>query len=726
MLLAGMGVGGLVGFVSLFQEIRHQLPAEAGKLDLTVTGTVVSVPAHDDRLTRFLFRVDQYERATDNTTSGLLPVRLRLSWYSGARHAVSAGDRWRFNVRLKPASSLGNPGGFNYERWLFQHRIHATGYVRDSPPPEQLNQTTASIHSMRESIANRLAKLPSAGEQVSLVQGLTVGITSGISVDQWQTLRHSGTAHLLAISGLHIGLISGWFLFSAGWLWRLRYSMATENTRIRITRPVFSWCVSFLGAGFYAALAGFSLPTQRALIMLGVLVVTIVLRRFWPPGSALLVALLLVLVVEPLSVLSVGFWLSFGTVAAIFYLYKGWLSCAGRKTGALLLHLKLGVVLLPATAWFFQQGSLIAPIANAFAVPVVGFLVVPLSFITVLLLPVWSYGANALLMLNQWVLALLLAMLDWLLLLPASSLPLFVPGPLILACTLLGLLVLFSPRALKLRWLAVPLIAPVIVLNVYGKPVRGLQMHVLDVGQGLSAVLMTENHTVLFDTGKKLSNKVTMFDRVVRPFLISQGRSSIDVAVISHGDDDHAGGVDALLTHYPNVQLFASDQAHIDHLHADACVAGKSFVFDDVTFSFIHPAEDDLGSDNNLSCVLLVHYGRSRIVIAGDIETQSERLLIDRLGERLPVSVLIAPHHGSRSSSSDAFVSTLPSDVVIFAAGEHNKFGFPHPEVIQRYRESGSKLFNTGEHGALNLQFNKQGLSSPVEWFWHNRRRYRR
>lgn len=717
-----MCVGGLLAHVVVFQQLELQLAPGLDRADLSVIGTVISVPKHDSRRTSFLFRIDEVL----GPAIGSWPEQVRLSWYGGNRKLLAAGDQWQLLARLKPSASLGNPGGFNFEQWLFFNRIHATGYVRDSPAPQRINQHPTNLHAIRESLANRIAQLPSANEYAPLVQGLTVGVTSGISIEQWQTLRQSGTAHLLAISGLHVGLVSGWFYIFAGVIWQLFHINHFLAGRQWCIKPLFALSVSCGSAVVYAALAGFSLPTQRALIMLGVFALSVMLRRIWPPGTAMVLALLMVLLMDPLAVLSVGFWLSFGTVAALFYLHSGRMSRMGSKSNALLLHLKLGIVLLPATAWFFQQGSLVAPVANAIAVPLVGLLVVPVSLVIALITPIWSAAANALLFFNQWVLEKLLDLLDGMLNLPASNLPLFLPGPLVLLCALVGLLLLFSPRSLRLRWLTIPLLAPAIVLNVLGKPVRDLELHVLDVGQGLSAVLFTENHTVLFDTGKRISDNATMLDRVVRPFLISQGRSNIDVSIVSHADDDHAGGVESLLALYPQTHLIASDQQQELGVNAQACIAGDTFVLDDVTFTFIHPGATDFGSRNNMSCVLLVHYGNTRILLTGDIESESERVLVERIGQQLPLSALVAPHHGSRSSSTSAFVSMLPADIVIFAAGKNNKFKFPHSDVVARYSQSGATLLTTGEQGALFLQFNKNGLAAPVGRFWQNKRRYRR
>lgn len=749
MLIFGLFVGLLLGLLNLHWQLDYQYSAHESNNDFRVLGTVSSVPKKDGRRSSFLFNIETFidgsmGAATTNRNSGhsnsnsnssngqssRQPSTIRLSWYGYAGQSVRAGDRWQLTVRLKPPSSLGNPGGFNYERWLFQHRVHATGYVRDKPAAIRVGRQRFSLHAIREAIALHITGLPNANEFAPLVQGLTVGITNNISEQQWQSLRLSGTAHLLAISGLHIGLISAWFYWLAGWLWYLWHRLAVRKVRQPVAKPVFAISLSLAGACVYAALAGFSLPTQRALVMLVVLVVAVVLRRTWPPATSLIVALLLVVLLDPLVVLSVGFWLSFGTVFAIFFLHNGRLHRHNKKTAALLVHLKLGVVLLPVSALFFQQGALIAPIANAIAVPVVALLVVPLSFMVALLAPVWPTAANALLAFDQWVLSVLLRFLDGLLMLPASNLPLSMPNPMMFYCVIAGLLLLFSPRGLRLRWLALPMLLPGMMFNTVGAPIRGFELHALDVGQGLSVVVFTKNHTVLFDTGKRLSKTSTMFDRVVQPFLVFKGRPDIDVAVLSHGDDDHAGGLGALLAHHKDVKVFASDKQNLSHPdlpahNASQCETGKTFVLDEVHFVFLHPHLTDTGSKNNLSCVLLVHYGKSRALLTGDIESESERLLLSRMQQTFPVTVLVAPHHGSRSSSTPAFVSAIDPEAVIFAAGERNAYGFPHSEVVERYRQAGAKTYTTGTDGAVQLVFDRHGLAAPIVQFWNNRRRYR-
>ena len=734
--IAGLLLGFIISHYTVVTETNKQLHASLAGADFLVTGTVASVPKHTDRSTRFLFDIVQIDRSPVIHKSNALEQkrqsdeelpkleRVLLSWYGTGRRDVRAGQRWQLLARLKPPTSLGNPGGFDYAAWLFYQRVHASGYVRPKPVAVKLSDHPAQLHALRESLAARLSSLPAASPLVALVQGLTVGVTNDIQHEHWNALRQSGTAHLLAISGLHIGLVSAWFYGLATVVWSIALQSRRGHLRFRTTKQIVALGVGFFSATAYAALAGFSLPTQRALIMLSVFFAAMLARRILPPGAALWTALLIVLLLEPLSVLSVGFWLSFGTVAALFYLHHGRQQKLG-KMQSLWLHLKLGFVLLPMTAWFFQQGAVVAPIANALAVPVVGLVVVPLSFLCAVAAFFWPWAANGLLVIIQWILALLLAALTKLLALPMSSVPLFIPGKGVLACLLLGLVLVFAPRGISLRWFAPLLLAPAILFNTLGKPVTGLELHVLDVGQGLSAILLTEHHTVVFDTGKRVSDKSSMVQRVVIPFLTASGRSSVDVTVVSHADDDHAGGLADLLDSFPQTRVYASDEANLIGADSHKCVAGQTFSFDGVVFTFLHPGRNDAGSRNNLSCVLLVHFGKSRILLTGDIEAPAEKQLAERMATELNVDVLIAPHHGSRTSSTAALISVVKPRHVIFPAGLNNKFNFPHTDVQQRYADMGAKSYHVGETGALKMQFDEQGLVGPVEAYWEGRRQFR-
>ena len=705
-----LGIGCATWTVQL--ELSRQLNEALAGRDLQVSGTVVGIPEFAAQRTVFRLAV---ESVVVPSGASFKAKQLQLSWY-GPTQQVFAGERWRFTVRLKPPRGLGNPGGFDFARWMFQQRIHARGYVREVPPPARVSVHPWQRDAVRARLGRKLESLDSANSQVALVQALSIGLTHGVDDATWTLLRDSGIAHLLAISGLHIGLIAAWAYAFGVFLWR-----CSARLQRRSSQQSFALCCSAVAALAYATLAGFTLPTQRALLMLLSAALLTIRRRPSTPGTVLLVALSLVLAHDSLAIMSAGFWLSFGTVAILFYLHHGYLTRHNRLTRAAATHLKLGVLLLPATAWFFQTGSLVAPLANAIAVPMVGLIIVPLSLLSVLLM-FWESAASLCLGLAEWLLSQLLVIIgsfsryNW------ASISLSLPSVEYLIMASCGLLVLFAPRGLRLKWLSVPLLMPAILINALGSRVDGFELHMLDVGQGLAAVILTEQHVVLFDTGRG-SRRKSLVESVILPFLRTRGRHRPDIVVVSHLDSDHAGGVADLQRHFPDIQFFSSDLAHPSLNSADICEAGYAWDLDGVSFSFLHPAAIDLGSRNNRSCVLLVHYGASRVLLTGDIEASAEVVLVDRMGQ-LPVTVMSAPHHGSRTSSTAAFVNSLQPEHVVFSAGYNNTFGFPHDEVQMRYKLVGSQLHTTGQDGAVSFEFDKSGLRKPPIAYWQTHRRF--
>jgi len=349
--------------------------------------------------------------------------------------------------------------------------------------------------------------------------------------------------------------------------------------------------------------------------------------------------------------------------------------------------------------------------------------IVPLALLTLLLSTVWPIAANYSLMLTQWLVELLLALLATLMQYAVGSVTLVLPSFGVLASCLVGVLLLLTPRGLRLRWLSVPLLSSGVLFNIVGARVDDFELHVLDVGQGLAALVFTEHHTLLYDTGGRLSPQASMLDRVVLPFLHSRGRSTIDALVVSHADSDHSAGAADFQRHFPDARIMASDHEPPALSQSEACVAGDTWQWDDVHFSFLHPTATDFGTRNDLSCVLLVHSGSSRVLLTGDIEAHSEALLAERIGE-LPVTVMTAPHHGSRTSSTARFVDTVRPQHVVFAAGYRNAFGFPHPDVQMRYNLIGAQQHVTGTDGALVFRFDRHGLREPPSSYWPAHRRF--
>lgn len=746
---------------------RQLRGAEVG-VDTRIKIQVTSVPQRDARQLRFEASVLDCL----SCTQALGPQRLQLSWYGDAP-ALRAGDTWLLTARLKPMTGLRNPGGFDRVKWAIANGIDARGYVRNSPPAEHLSSAgSTDVAALRERLSTRLSTLDSANEYLGLVQALTLGVRHGVDSSVWDILRQSGTAHLLAISGLHITLLAGWAYVVVRWLVALLLSRVISPTSAlsELDARSIALLASLLVAIVYALLAGFGLPAQRAVLMLAVWVVSGLRYRIVGSVGGLSLALLVVLLHNPLSVLTVGFWLSFGTVAALFYLHHGHLRATPSGTdpdassrlerqvqalrcglpAALHTHVLLGLLLLPVTAWFFQSGSIIAPLANLLAVPWVGVVVVPLSFLALVSSVFLPAVAGVVLNLAQGSIEVLLAMLEWIVRTLAGSITLVMPSAIVTFLCLGGLLLLLSPRGLGVRWLALPLLLPALMFNLYRPALDGFEAHVLDVGQGLAVLVFSGEQTLLFDTGGKVSSQLSMFDAVVMPFLLSTGRRRIDTLVISHTDEDHSFGLPDVLQRFPDIRLVSSaplpgthwlgnDQDHANPAamqlpRVEPCEAGMQWSDGATVFSILHPTATDSGSDNDRSCVMLVHHGASRVLLTGDIEAAAEVQLARRLravqsaasGNRaaLEVDLMVAPHHGSKTSSSPVLLAAVRPEQVVFPAGNGNRYGFPHVDVQSRYLSLGVTPFTTGTEGAVSFSYGLPGGGlSPSSW-WHSHRRF--
>ena len=740
-IIAGVALSVVTLTCSLLQLASHQLHADQISTDLNLTVRVIGVPERQDQRLSFMAKV----LACETCQTPLKVTNVKLSWYYDFPE-VRAGEKWQLNVRLKPPSSLRNPGGFDAVAWNLVKGVHARGYVRQAEMATRLdNDGHVSLSAIRQQAATRLQRLSSDDRYLGLLQALTVGVKSAISDTQWDLLRDTGTAHLMAISGLHVGLMAGWAMFLGKILADVFVRLVSRLLRRRSvsatavdTRP-FALAASLICATLYAALAGFELPTQRAVLMLSVWLIASLRFRFLPPLAGWCLALVVVLSMTPLNLLSAGFWLSFGTVAILFYLHSGhqqkpkdadtsrWRAALATGQSLGRSHVLLGVVLLPVSAWFFQSGSLIAPLANVIAVPWVAMVSVPMGLLTLLLSAFSDTAAYPFLLIAEGSLHLLVIFLNWLHESMLSAVVLTLPGPLSLILVLVGLVVMLAPRGPGLRLLAVPLFLPAVMYNTGVRGEDGFEVHVLDVGQGLAALVYAGPETLLFDTGGKVSSRLSMFEAVVVPYLHASGRRRIDTVVISHGDEDHAFGVKDVVRHFPDANVYASQPGDLPLVQAATpCVAGTQWSTGNVQFAFLHPAESDGGGKNNRSCVLMIYSGKSRVLLTGDIEAAAEHSLLERLGsiDSFPITMMSAPHHGSSTSSSQAFVDTFRPQYVVFPAGQRNRYGFPQSNVQLRYKQAGSEALITGREGALSFVFDNEGLSRPPDTWWASHRRF--
>jgi len=691
-----------------------------------------------------------------------------------------------------------NPGGFDYEAWLFQHGIDATGYVRKSASTanSNLRLQAASIWSvdrLRQVISQQLDSLAETVQAAegknsyALLRALAVGDKSSISTQQWNTLTATGTSHLMAISGLHIGLAS---LFAYVLIRRL----LPECLMKRLPAQHIALVCGFILAFLYALLAGLSVPTQRAIIMLSAITFMMLFRRNTRPLDTLGFALFLVLLVDPFAVMSAGFWFSFSAVAVIFISLlshrdpayesddnagddevRWWQRFVYIGRQWVRLQLIISVFLLPLSLFMFQQGSLVSPLANLLLIPYVSFLVVPIVLAGIIFNFIHLDTAQLLFSLAALMLDFIWPFLDFLAQLPFS---LWVRGNLSLLdvsmATLSITLLYFSQtvsRFLYQRYLAarqadgltssaalwcfrllamlllVPMFAPADFNGQLLDKPGEFQITVLDVGQGSSAVIRTSNHLAVFDAGAKFSDKLNVGSGVVVPYLRSQGVERLNRLIISHGDADHIGGAQDLLDAYPESELYGQD---IDALSINSrqikgknikgfpaekhlCVEGMRWHWDGVDFVFWSPAEkaDNLPAKhrNNHSCVLRVSSALGSVLFTGDIEAKVERQLVEKYGNDLASDILIVPHHGSNTSSSNNFISAVNSKIALISVAYKNRYRLPSSKVLKRYEDMDIDVLQTADSGAITINYLADNGKNPAVMlyrressrYWHHR-----
>lgn len=709
--------------------------------DLLLTGTIASIPDSTSQRSRFLVDVsDLSELPAATAASGIhkgeLPKRIRLSWYRTAS-TLHVGQRWQWIVRLKAPRGFANPGGFDYEGWLYRNNIHATGYVRDTPTTQsrnrflgENNQWVYSVNRLRESLVDQLDRVLSDSRYGGLVTALLVGHRQEITTDQWSVLTATGTNHLMAISGLHIGLVAGMVFWLMIRLWR-----RLPRLSLYLAAPRAAAIAALLAALVYAALAGFTLPTQRAVIMVSIVMLAAWRQRPVNPGQVLSIALFAVLLYDPVSAISGSFWLSFGAVAIIFYTMTGRLPAKSWwwKWGRVQWVIAVG--LFPLLLYWFQQVPLLSPVANFLAVPWVSFVTVPLTLAGGLTLLLWPALAHGLLVAAAASLAALWPLLEFLAgvhraLWLSSQPPVWTLVP-----AILGILWLLAPRGVPARWVGAVWLLPLAFFPRQHIPVGAVRLTVLDVGQGLATVIRTADHVAVYDTGPRYSAQFNAGDAVVVPFLRARGIEAIDRLILSHDDKDHTGGYDAIIRQMPVTEVMATAnvrwQGHepsaADH---EPCVAGERWSWDGVRFRVLHPGVDfqDV-RDNNWSCVIQITTQTDKILLTGDIEQRVETELVKFFAsddDNLRADVLIVPHHGSRSSSSDAFVRAVDPEYALISAGYKNRYGLPKADILQRYRDRGAHILRTDTSGAISLLLGTGKAVNPVLYrrqarrYWSN------
>ncbi|CDG82826.1 DNA internalization-related competence protein ComEC/Rec2 [Janthinobacterium agaricidamnosum] len=749
--LAGLVLGFCWAALLAQFALAPQLAKEDEGQDITLVGTIDSLPYHFAQGVRFNFAVERVHG--DTRAPARVPPRIALSWYAGFRDTVAGatqvgdvqpGERWQLTVRLQRPHGNANPHAFDYEVWLLEQGLRATGYVRPGHKNRRIdsfvfspgNLVERSRAALRERIMRSLDGKPYAGVIVALV----VGDQRAIAQSDWKVFNRTGISHLISISGLHITMIAGLFALIASHLWRRSFFTGRQLPLILPAQKVAA-LAGVLAALLYVLLAGFGVPAQRTLYMLIVVAIALWSGRITNVSHVLCSALGLVVLLDPWAVLWPGFWLSFGAVAIILYATVGrtvrrpdpLLSRGQRLRDKLMLgaHTQYVVTLglVPLTMLLFSQVSLVSPVANALAIPLISLVVTPLSLAGSLLPAPLSGG---LLWLAHAIVQGLAMLLEWL---GAYRFAVW-SGPAppwwSFCWALTGTLWMLAPRGWPHRWLGALSWIPLLTALPAHPPDGQLWVTAFDVGQGMALLIETGHHRLLYDTGPFYSPDSDGGNRVIVPYLKARGIDTLDGMIVSHSDADHAGGALSLLDNLRVGWVLSSlwpyhpiVQAAARHRH---CVAGQGWSWDGVRFEMLHPlpaSYDDAALKSNArSCTLKISVAGQSMLLAGDIEAVQEAQLLMRARDQLAADVLLAPHHGSGTSSTAGFLAAVHPGLAIFQVGHRNRYQHPKPEVYQRYGELGIRRLRTDESGALTLRFGAGSAGIEVEEYRREHRRY--
>ncbi|MGI9324453.1 MAG: DNA internalization-related competence protein ComEC/Rec2 [Pseudomonadales bacterium] len=655
---------------------RHTIATPA---TVTLSGKILSISTVSTAVTRFEFQVHTVSGPTESSLPG---KKLRLSWYRAP--PLANAQRWRMTVRLRPAHSLSNPGGFDYSRWLFAKGLVGVGTIQGGE--QLLGQPEPWLERLRQQLASKLDSHVAG----PVLRALLLGDRQAMQPKHWDTLRRSGTVHLFIVSGLHVALVAG---LAASLSFALARTLSA--VRCRGDGRWLAWAGAASCAAFYVLLTGAGLPALRAWLMAMSAGALYACGRVRGAAPVLLWTLCLLLLIDPLSALLPGTWLSFGAVLALL---SYWQRQYGRLHPLSVLvrsQLILTIALAPTLRLFDYPLAPAGLLANLFAVPVVTLLVLPLGLLGSALallqieaaqLPIYAAGE-----LTQMLLEALQRL---------NSVRLWWPQPSsygVALALMLGFIGAYRPVGV---WAMLIVSSLLLTLSIRSNPelAQGtFQIVTLDVGQGAAVLVQTRRHNLLFDAAPAYPGGIDLGSSVVVPALHRAAVGTLDALVISHSDSDHAGGAQAVRAEFNPSTNWASDASQM----ARICHVGQRWRWDGVWFEFVHPTVPLLkvSSANERSCVLHVRSRNASALLTGDISWQSEQQLLRRWYSA--VDFLQIPHHGSIGSSSPAFVRLLRPKVAVVSAARFSRYRHPHTRIVQRYRDTGAKVEGTAERGAL-------------------------
>ena len=719
--------------------LDESLPKYLERRKIQVVGIVAGLPQTTSNGVSFPFKVEQAhagKRAVE------VPEKIFLfkKHIEENGHLIDVGQRWRFSVRLKRPHGTMNPGVFDFERWLFERGVRATGAVMEDSPPDHNNMLLDgfvfspmnAVHAVRSAIRDKIQRAVPDAECAGIITALVIGDQRAVPRRSWDVFSRTGVSHLVAISGLHIALVAGLLSGIAGFLWR-RSFFTRLQLPLLIPAQKAAVIVGVLTAVLYVLLAGAGIPARRTLAMIVIVGLALWTDRVVQVHKILLYAAVLILLFDPLALHQPGFWLSFMAVAMILYLVvrhqaepvrQGiWARLCQWGMSFARVQIAVTVGLFALTLFFWGRASIVGPIANAVAIPLFSFIVTPLALSGSILpepLDTWVLSAT------DQLLVVFCGFLDWIGNLPYSVWTVPFPSVYLVVFAIGGVLWLFAPKGWHWRIAGLGCFLPILALTSTSPEEGTFNATVLDVGQGGAVLVETSHHRMLFDTGPAFGQS-NAADRVIMPYLKSRGIESLDKVVVSHADMDHSGGLDTLLENMPVDEVVSSMVSYSGRLPVHPCLAGDRWEWDGIHFTVLHPNAADYTYDkktNELSCVVKVDSNNGSLLLTGDIEEQTEQDLVATYGDRLHSDVLMSPHHGSHTSSSLPFLMAVKPKQAVFQVGYRNRYHHPHPSVVKRYQLLDATMFRSDNDGAVLFTFDDDGISaesfrktSPRFWY---------
>jgi competence protein ComEC len=693
-------------------RMSDELPREWEGRDIELVGVIDEMPQKSERGVRFAFRVEQLL-----TRDAQVPQRIALGWYkpsikeiaSEALPELHAGERWRWTVRLKRPHGYANPAGFDLEAWMLERNLRASGSIQIDELAKRIDSNAGTLNDhierLRERIRERMRRALEGKPFAGVLIALAIGDQQAISNSDWALFYATAVSHLLSISGAHVTLFAAWIALAVLFIWR-------RSPRLSALLPAqkAAAIAAALVACAYAALTGFAVPAQRTCYMLVVAALALLLSRQLSPWLILCWSAIVVLAIDPWAVLAVGFWFSFVAVALLLYVTQARVQRESGMRVALKTQAAVTFGLAPLSIAFFQQVSLVGPFANAIAIPLITLLVIPLTLLW-LVIPI-----DALLQIAHQLIAWLVELLRWMTTLGDAMWSQHAPPMWTIALAFMGVLWLLSPRLVRHRWLGALWCLPLFTITPSTPPTGEFRMTALDIGQGTAVVIRTAHRTLVYDTGPRWNDETDAGVRLIAPYLRASGSGRIDGLVVSHLDLDHSGGAKSLIEGVPTAWLLTSMFAESEivataqrrKLDVFACVAGQRWTWDGVRFEVLHPTQDNYSQaklkTNDRSCVVKIIGNSGSALLTGDVEAVSEAALVAREGVALKSDVLLIPHHGSLTSSTERFLDAAQPKLALINAGYRNRFGHPREAVLARYAQRNIAVHRTDWHGAITIE----------------------